>query len=81
MFRAHGWAGPEVDPICVTYQKQNYINIFQYHNQITRIKGFFTIFIFTTGFLLGLEKYGKKKAEYGKIFVSPDFCPDFVFFL
>ncbi len=28
----------------------------------------------------GLEKYGKKKAEYGKIFVFPDFCPDFFFF-
>ncbi len=27
----------------------------------------------------GLEKYGKKKAEYGKIFVFPDFCPYLVF--
>ncbi len=26
----------------------------------------------------GLEKYGKKKAEYGKIFPFPDFCPYFV---
>ncbi len=29
----------------------------------------------------GLEKYGKKKAEYGKIFVFPDFWPYFFFFI
>ncbi len=29
----------------------------------------------------GLEKYGKKKAEYGKIFVFPDFCPYLVFLI
>ncbi len=27
----------------------------------------------------GLEKYGKSKAEYGKIFVFPDFCLYLVF--
>ncbi len=29
----------------------------------------------------GLEKYGKKKAKYGKIFVFPDFCSYLVFFI
>ncbi len=29
---------------------------------------------------LGLEKYGKKKAEYGKIFAFPDFCPHLGFY-
>ncbi len=27
----------------------------------------------------GLEKYGKNKAECGKIFLFPDFCPYLVF--
>ncbi len=54
MFRAHGWAGPESDPLCATYQKQNYINIFQYHNQITRIKGLkdFSSYLYLLGIRL-----------------------------
>lgn len=28
----------------------------------------------------GLEKYGKKTAEYGKIFAFSDYCPYLVFY-
>ncbi len=36
-------------------------------------------FMTETVFLRGLEKYGKKKAGYGKIFVFPDFWPYLIF--